>query len=96
MGALARETKQPYIRAMHCAFRICLQKTTYVRPNAIFFLLHCGATPQNYGLILACFSLSCNTGAMSLSHVVFHMESVKHAVSSPPLELSVLVSEIKT
>ena len=38
-----------------------------MRPNAIFFLLQCGAKPQNYGLVLACSSLSCNPGALNLS-----------------------------
>ena len=28
--------------------RGCLQKATAMRPNAIFFLLHCGAKPSNY------------------------------------------------
>ena len=58
-----------------------------VCPNAIFFLLHSDANPQNYGLVLACFSLSCNPGAISLSRVAIHMESENHAVSSPPLKL---------
>ena len=48
---------------------------------AILFLLLCGAKLQNYGLVLACFSLSCSPGAISLNRVAFHMESEKHAVS---------------
>ena len=58
-----------------------------MRPDAIFFLLHCGAKPQNYGLVLACFSLSCNPDAIGLSRVAFHMESEKQAVPSPLLKL---------
>ena len=57
-----------------------------MRANAIFFLLRCGAKPQNYDLVLTCFFLSCNLGAMRLSYVPFHMESEKHAVSSPLLK----------
>ena len=53
----------------------CLQKATIMHPNAIFFLLHFGAKPQNYGLILTCFSPWCDPGAISLSDVAFHMES---------------------
>ena len=62
--------------------RGCLQKATALRSGAIFFLLHCGAKPQNYGLVLDFFSLSCNLGAINLSRVAFYMESEKHAVSS--------------
>ena len=28
-----------------------------IRPNVIFFMLHCGAKPQNCGLALSCFPL---------------------------------------
>ena len=56
--------------------------------NAVFFLLHCGAKAPNYGLVLACFSLSCNPGAISLSRIAFHMESEKHAPPSSRLKLS--------
>ena len=35
-GALAEETKRPYISALQCAMRACLQKATAMRPNAIF------------------------------------------------------------
>ena len=87
-GALAVETKRPYIRTLQCAMCGCLQKATAMRPNAIFFLLHCCNKPQNYGLALVCFALSCNPGAINLSRVVYiHMESEKHAVSSPRLKL---------
>ena len=51
--AFAGETKQPYIRALQCAMRSRLAKATAMHPNAIFFLLHCGAKLQNYGLVLA-------------------------------------------
>ena len=68
--------------------RRCLKKATPLCPNAIFFLLHCGAKPPNYCLVLTCFSLSCNPGAVRLSRMAFQMESEKHAVSSPPLKLS--------
>ena len=84
--ALAGETKQPCIRAPQCAMHACLQKAPAMSPNAIFFLLHCGTKPQMYGLVLVCFSLSCNLGTISLSRVTFHVESEKHAVSSPPLK----------
>ena len=49
------------------------------------FSFCCTVVPylQNYGLVLACFSLSCSPGAISLSRVAFHMESEKHTVSSP-------------
>ena len=72
-GDLAGDTKQPYIRALQCTMRGCLQKATAIHPDAIFFMLHCGAKLLNYGLILTCFSLSCNQGAISLSRVAFHM-----------------------
>ena len=65
-GALAWETKRLYIRALQCAIRGCLEIATAVRPNTIFFFLHCGTKPLNYGLVLACFSLSCNPGATGL------------------------------
>ena len=84
-GSLAGETKLPYIRTLQCAMHGCLKKATVTRSDAIFFLLHCGAKPPNYGLILASFSLACNLGTISLSRVAFHMESEKRAVSSPPL-----------
>ena len=43
---------------------------------------------KNYGLVLACFSLSCNPGAVSLNCAAIHLESEKtHAVSSAPLKL---------
>ena len=51
-GALAGETKRPYIRTLRCAMRGCLQKATAMRPNAIFFLLRCGPESRNYGLSL--------------------------------------------
>ena len=86
-GALAQEKKRPYICALQCAMCTCLKKATTMHPNAIFFLLHYGPKPQNYGLVPACFSLSCNLGEISLSSVAFHMESEKHAFSSPPLNL---------
>ena len=86
-GASAGETKRPYIRALQCAMLACLQKATAKCPYAIFFLLRCGATPQNYGLVLACFSLLCNPSAISLCLVAFHMQSEKQAVSSPQLKL---------
>ena len=86
-GVLAWETKRPYIRALQCAMRRCLQKATALRPNAIFFLLHYGTKHKNYGLVFACLSLSCNTGAVSISSVAFDMESEKHTISSPPLKL---------
>ena len=79
---------------MQCAVPACLQKATAVRPNTIFFLLLCGTKPQNYGLVLAYFSLSCNPFAISLSRVAFHMESKKHAVLSPPLKLPSLNQDI--
>ena len=64
-----------------------LHKATAMRPNAIF-LLNCGSKPQNYGFVLGCFSLSCNSGAISLSRVdAFHMDSEKHIVSSSPQKL---------
>ena len=34
-------------------------------------------SPKNNGLILACFSFSCNLGAINLSCVAFHIESGK-------------------
>ena len=74
-------TKPPYIRALQSAMRGRLQKTTAMRPNTIFFLLHGGAKPQNYGLVLTCFSLSCNPGAMSC--VAFHMVS-ENTLFRPP------------
>ena len=70
--------------------RGCLPKATALRPNTIFFSLHCGAKSQNYVLVVACFSLLCNPGAISLSRVAYHMESEKYAVSSPPLKLPAL------
>ena len=87
-GDLAGETKRPYICALQCPMRRCLRKATAMRPNAIFFLLHFGAKPQNYGFGLAHFSLSCILNAISLSRIVFHMESEKHTVSFPMLKLS--------
>ena len=80
-GASAWGTKRPYIRALHA------KKATAMRPDAIFFLLQCGANPPNYGLTLSCFSLSCNPGAISLIRVAFYMESENHAVWSPLLRL---------
>ena len=74
-GALVREKKRSYICALQGATRGYLKKATAMRPNAIFFSQHCGAKPQNYGIVLACFSLSCNPGAISLSRVAFHMGS---------------------
>ena len=59
-GALAWEAKRPYICVLQCGMRGCLFKATAMWPNFIFFLLHCGGNPPNYGLILACFCLSCN------------------------------------
>ena len=79
-----------YIRALQCAIRGYPQKATAMRLNAIFFLLHCGAKSQNYGLVLACFSLSCNPGTVSLSRAAFHIESEKYAASSPLLKLPVV------
>ena len=79
-GALLGETKRKYIRGLRCAMPGYLQKATIA-------LLHCGVKPQNYSLVLACFSLTCNLGAISLSRVVFHMESEKHAVLTPPLKV---------
>ena len=76
--------KRPYIRALQCAMCGCLKKATAMRPSAILFLLHCGAKPQNYGIVLGCFSLLCNPSAISLSRVTFDME---RAVSSPLLKL---------
>ena len=87
-GALAGEAKRSHIRALQCAMRACLQKATTMRPNAIFFLLHCGPKPQNYGLVLASFPLLCNPGAISLSRVAFHMES-ENTFLSPPLKLPI-------
>ena len=77
-GALAGETRQPYIRALPCAMRGFLKKATAIRPDA---------KRQNNGLVLACFSLLCNPGAISVSRVAFHIESEKHAILSPPLKL---------
>ena len=57
-GNFSGETKRPYIRALQCAMRGCLKKATDMGPKAIFFLLHCGAKLQDYGLFLAC-SLFC-------------------------------------
>ena len=54
-GALAGETVYSHVQ---CIMRWCLQKAIAMRPNAIFFSLHCGAKLPNYGLVLACFSLS--------------------------------------
>ena len=75
-GALAGETKG----------RIFAQYNVLCVGVCHFFLLHCGAKPQSYGLVLVCFSLSCNPGAISLRRVAFHMESHKHAVSSSSLK----------
>ena len=75
-----------YSRIAMCYAQVSAE-TTSMRLNAILILLHCSTKPQNYGLVLACFSLSCNLGAITLSRVAFHMESEKHAVSSPPLKL---------
>ena len=47
------DTKQPHIRALQCAMCGCLKKATAMHPYA---------KPQSYGLVLACFSLSCNPG----------------------------------
>ena len=58
------------------------------RLSQVIVLLHCGAKPPGYGIVLSCFSLWCNPGAISLSHVAFHMESEKQDVSSAPLRLS--------
>ena len=45
--------KQPYyIHTLQCSMRECLQKTTDKCLNTIFFLLYCGAKPQNFGLVL--------------------------------------------
>ena len=84
------ETKRPYIRALQYAMCRCLKKATTMRPKAIVFLLQCGAKSQNYGHVLACFSLSCNLGAISPSRVAFHIESEKNAISSPPLKFPVI------
>ena len=75
------EMKRPYIRTLQCDMRGCLQKAT-MRPDAIL-LLH----SQKFDLVLGCFSLSRNPGSISLSCAAYHMESEKHAVSSPPLKL---------
>ena len=75
--------KQLYIRELQCAMWGCLQKATAMLPNDLFFLLHCGARPQNYGLVLACCSLSRNPDAIRLSRVAFHMESENTPFVSP-------------
>ena len=79
-------TKQPYIRALQCAMRGCLKKATALRPNAISFLLQCGTKLPKLVLVLACFFLSCNPGAISLSRVAFHMES-----ENTPFRLSLVL-----
>ena len=54
---------------------------SYERKSA--FRLPCSNFPDcNCGLVLACFSLSFNPGAISLSRVAFHIECEKHAVPS--------------
>ena len=55
-GALAGKVKRPYISALQCAMRECLQKATAMRPISIFFLSHDGAEPQtiaSFGLFLS-------------------------------------------
>ena len=87
-GALAGETERPCIRALEFAMLRCLLKSTTMRPSSIFFLLHCGARPQNYDPDRSLVSLFCVIGVpLSLSCIAFHMESEKHAVSSPLLKL---------
>ena len=71
--------------AAMCYARVSAESHRYAPQR--HFLLHCGAKPQNYDFVLACFSLSCNSSSISLGYVAFHMESEKHAVSSPPLKL---------
>ena len=44
---------------------------TAMCPDTIFFLLHCGAKPPNYGRILTHFSLSCNLVPRSLNCIAF-------------------------
>ena len=68
-GTLAKETKWPYIRVLQCAMRGCLVRAAAMRPDAIFFLLHCGARLPNFGLVLVGFSPSCNPGAIRLNRV---------------------------
>ena len=58
-------TKRLRICALQCAMCRCLQKATAMRADAIFFLLHCGAKLENCDLIVVCFSLSCNPGAIN-------------------------------
>ena len=81
------KTKRKYIRAMQCAMGGCLQKATALHPNAIFFFFALLRQAPKLWPVLNCFSISCNPGAISLSHVAFHMESERHAVSSPQLKL---------
>ena len=64
------------------AMRGCLKKAIAMRPNAVFCLFFCGAKLHNDGLVLTCIP-----GAISQRCVAFHMESEKHAVSSPRLKL---------
>ena len=66
-GGVSGEDASTDFGALQCAMRGCLQKAIAVRPNTILFLLHCGAKPSNYGLVLACFSLSCNPNVISLN-----------------------------
>ena len=79
-------TPVKYIRALQCAMRGCLKKATALRPNAISFLLQCGTKLPKLVLVLACFFLSCNPGAISLSRVAFHMES-----ENTPFRLSLVL-----
>ena len=44
--ALVGQTKRPYIRALQCAMRSCLQKATAMRPDAIFFLFTVTPNPE--------------------------------------------------
>ena len=55
----------------------CLQKATAMPPN------------DDCGRVLACFSLSCNPGTISLSCLTYYnyMESEKRSASSPPFKV---------
>ena len=57
-----------------CAMRACVLKASAMWPNAIFFLLHCGAkTPKLSPRSRLFVSLvSCNPSAISLICVAFH------------------------
>ena len=54
---------------------------------SIFVLLHCGTIPQNYGIVLTCFSPSCNPSTCNLKNTPF-----RHPAKAPWVLLDVMRS----